>query len=111
VDSPHNDVGITRELAPPTVVRELASSARCVVASDLPRARESASWLVTSEGVRVDPELREAALPESLGISIRLPPEAWVVLARVGLTRNWSRLAADVMREFSNEPPRLNCER
>jgi len=85
----YNDVGITRELAPAAAVRELASSARCVVTSDLPRAKESAAWLSASKDVRVDPELREAALPDSLGISIRLSPGAWVVLARVAWWLNW----------------------
>ena len=85
----YNDVGITRELPPPAVVRELAASARCVVASDLPRARESAAWISASKDVRVDPDLREAVLPESLGMSIRLSPGAWIVLARVAWLLNW----------------------
>jgi broad specificity phosphatase PhoE len=79
----YNEVGITRELPPPARARELASSARCMIASDLPRARESAAWLAASKDVRVDRELREAGLPESLHISVRLSPGAWVVLARV----------------------------
>ena len=86
----YNDAGITRELAPPVVVCDLASSAGCVVVSTLRRARESAAWLAASKDVRVDPELREAALPESLATSIRLPPGAWVVLARVAWWLNWS---------------------
>jgi broad specificity phosphatase PhoE len=85
----YNNVGITRELAPPPLVCELALSARCVIASDLSRARESAAWLASSKDVRVDPELREATLPESLGIGIRLSPGAWVVLARVAWWLNW----------------------
>lgn len=85
----YNNVGITKELAPSAAVRELASSAQCIVASDLPRARESASLLAVSTDVRVDAELREAALPESLGLSMRLSPGAWVVLARMAWWLNW----------------------
>jgi broad specificity phosphatase PhoE len=62
---------------------------RDVIASDVPRAKESAAWLTASMDVRVDPELREAALPESLHSSIRLSPGAWVVLARVAWWLNW----------------------
>ena len=85
----YNEVGITTDLSPPKVVRDLASSARYVVASDLARARESATWLARPMDVRLDPEMREAALPESLGIPIRLPPGAWVVIARVVWWLNW----------------------
>ena len=85
----YNEVGITREFAPPALARQLASAARCMIASDLPRAMESAAWLAASRDVRVDRELREAGLPESLHISIRMSPGAWVVLARVAWWLNW----------------------
>jgi broad specificity phosphatase PhoE len=67
----------------------LASSAGCLLTSSLRRARESAAWLAGSKEVRVDPELREAALPESLAVSIRLSPRVWVPLARVAWWLNW----------------------
>jgi len=85
----YNDAGISRELAPPAAVRDLASSTGCLLASSLRRAVESATWLAASKEVRVDPELREAALPESLAISIRLSPRVWVPLARVAWWLNW----------------------
>jgi broad specificity phosphatase PhoE len=85
----YNNVGITRDLAPAAPLLELVSSTRCVVASHLRRARESAAWLAPPTGVRIDPELYEAALPESLGLSLRLSPGAWVVLARVAWWLNW----------------------
>jgi broad specificity phosphatase PhoE len=85
----YDDAGISRELAPPPSVRELATSAGCVLVSGLRRAMESAAWLAGSKDVRVDPELREAALPESLAISIRLSPRVWVVLARVAWWVDW----------------------
>jgi broad specificity phosphatase PhoE len=85
----YDGVGITRELAPPAIVRELASSGTCVVASDVRRATESAAWIAVSKAVRVDPELREAVLPESIGMSTRLSPGVWVVVARVAWWLNW----------------------
>ena len=85
----YDDVGITRGLAPPIALRELAASAGCIISSDLPRARESAVWLAASKNVRVDPDLREAPLPESLGMPLKLPPNAWVAVARAAWWLNW----------------------
>jgi broad specificity phosphatase PhoE len=75
--------GIDVTLAPPARLRELSSSADCIVASDLPRARESAAALAGTRSVIVDPGLREAPLPPSLGVSLRLPLGAWIVIARL----------------------------
>jgi broad specificity phosphatase PhoE len=83
------ETGITTKVAPPAAVRDLASSARFVVASDIQRALESAAWLAEKD-IHVDPDLREAALPESLGVSLRLPPGMWIVLARVAWWVNWA---------------------
>jgi broad specificity phosphatase PhoE len=85
----YNEAGITKALAPPAAVCDLATAAGCVLVSDLRRARESAAWLAASRDVRVDPELREAALPESLSISTRLSPGTWVAVARVAWWLNW----------------------
>jgi broad specificity phosphatase PhoE len=85
----YDAAGITREVAPPAIVCDLASSAGCVLASSVRRARESAAWIAASKDVRIDPELREAALPESLGVSLRLSPGTWVVLARIVWWLNW----------------------
>jgi len=85
----YNDAGISRDLAPPAAVCDMASSAGCVLVSSLRRAIESAAWLAASKDVRVDPELREAALPESIATSLRLSPGAWVVFARVAWWLNW----------------------
>ena len=87
----YDRAGITREVAPPERVRQLAGSVGCVVASDLPRSIESAAWLVSAHNVRIEPELREACLPESIGVSVRLPPAAWVVLARAAWWLDWCR--------------------
>lgn len=85
----YNESGITRRVEPPARVRDVASTMRCLVASDLRRARESAAWLASSRQFLVDPDLREAALPESLGIAFRLSPAAWAAVARVAWWLNW----------------------
>lgn len=78
----YDDAGISRALPPPPLLQRMASTA-CVVASDLRRAVESAAWLIPHRQVSVDPDLREAPLPESMGVAIRMPPAVWVVLARL----------------------------
>ena len=87
----YDRAGITREVAPPERVRRLALSVGCVAASDLRRSIESAAWLVSADNVRIEPELREACLPESIGVSIRLPPGVWVALARAAWWLDWCR--------------------
>jgi broad specificity phosphatase PhoE len=87
----YNETGITQEVAPPDRLRELAVSVSCVVASDLRRSLESAACLVSAHDIQIEPELREAGLPESLGLSIRLPPSAWVVAGRVAWWLDWCR--------------------
>jgi broad specificity phosphatase PhoE len=84
----YDELGITKELEPPEPVRRLASSAGCVVASDLRRSIESATWLASPREVRIDPDLREAVLPDSMGVSLRMPPGAWLVVARVAWSLN-----------------------
>lgn len=79
----YDDSGITRDLVPPATVCAAAAVAGCVLVSDRVRARESVAQLVAAERITVEPELREAALPESLPFATRLSPGAWVVLARV----------------------------
>lgn len=85
----YNTRGITKETRPPKLVRELAATTNYLVTSDLPRAAESAAWIAESREVRSDPELREAGLPESLQLPIRLPPAVWLVLARVAWWFDW----------------------
>ncbi len=78
----YNDTGIVRSVAPPVSLRQLAASSLCVLASDMRRSIESAAWLVPPGAVRIDPDLREAGLPEAIELSIRMSPRAWVVIAR-----------------------------
>jgi broad specificity phosphatase PhoE len=92
----YNEIGITKEHAPPEPVRRLVSSAGCVVASDVRRSIESAAWLASSRHVRIDADLREAVLPESMGVSFRMSPRAWLVVARVAWWLNWCRSSETV---------------
>jgi broad specificity phosphatase PhoE len=87
----YNESGIDQRLMPPESVSRLVASAGCVVASNLRRSVESAAVLAPSRDVHIDPELREAVLPDSLGISVRMPPDVWVVLARVAWWLDWCR--------------------
>jgi broad specificity phosphatase PhoE len=92
----YNDAGISREFPPPSSVQRLVASTGCVVASDLRRSVESADWLAAQREVRVDPDLREATLPESMGVAVRMPPGVWVVLARVAWWLNCGRATESI---------------
>ena len=77
----YNEAGINRDIPPPEQLRQLAAVAGRVISSDLRRSIESASWL--SDSVEIDPELREAGLPERIRLPVRLHPGVCVVVARV----------------------------
>jgi broad specificity phosphatase PhoE len=79
----YNDAGVARSVAPPPSLRRLAASSRCVLASDSRRSIESAAWLVPRRDVRIEADLREAGLPETIEMSMRMSPRAWVAIARV----------------------------
>lgn len=81
--------GITRDIEPPKCVREAGSNAQYIVTSDLRRAVESAAWIAGTKKVHSDHELREAGLPPSLNIPIRLPPATWIPLARAVWWLDW----------------------
>jgi broad specificity phosphatase PhoE len=85
-----NQAGLAEAVAPPLKVQALVKSAGCVLASDVARSIESAK-LLASGSVRIDSDLREAALPSSMGVAIRLPAAAWVVIARMAWWLNWCR--------------------
>jgi broad specificity phosphatase PhoE len=78
----YNDAGVVRSLAPPASLCRLAASSACVLASDLRRSIESAAWLVPRGDVRIEADLREAGLPETIELPIRMSPRAWVAIAR-----------------------------
>src|ERR1019366_234931 len=87
----YNEAGITNTAEPPPRLRELAASVGWVVASDLRRAVESARFLAHTRDVQIEPELREAALPESIAVPIRMPAGACLVIARVAWWLSWCR--------------------
>jgi broad specificity phosphatase PhoE len=78
----YNESGIV-DAEPPARLRALAQAAGCVVASDLRRAIESAARLTPADAIRVETLLREVGFPESLGSSLRLSPNLWVLIARL----------------------------
>lgn len=78
----YNEVGLAPVSSPPDSLRKSAAAARCIVASDLRRAIESAQRLAGTKPVRLDPDLREVGFPEGLNASTRLSPSAWVMIAR-----------------------------
>jgi broad specificity phosphatase PhoE len=72
--------GIVPGEVPPLDLRELAAKAGLLVASDIPRAIESAHLLASGGRVEVYPLFRELALvPPDLG-RLRLPVAAWAVV-------------------------------
>ena len=78
----YNELGVVRSVAPPASLRQLAAQSACVLASDMRRSVESAAWLVPPREVRIDAGLREAGLPETIELPIRMSPRAWVAIAR-----------------------------
>jgi broad specificity phosphatase PhoE len=107
----YNECGINREILPPGELRQLAASAGCILSSDLPRAIESAAWL--SSTVEIEPELREAGLPDTIGIPVRLPPHLCVVVARAMWLVNWSKSSETLAmtRERANRVADRLCDR
>ena len=75
--------GIRQPAEIPRAVRDLASTVDCMLSSDLPRSVQSAAALRPSgQYYLVKPELREAPLPQTLGIPIRALAAWWIVIAR-----------------------------
>ena len=71
--------GIVDTERPPASLMRLASDARLLVASDTPRAIESAGLLASGREVTVSPLLRELDLQIPRFGGIRLPLRAWAV--------------------------------
>ena len=92
----YNAAGITTALPPPEPLRQLATSVGYVVASDRRRAVESARWLASSREFEVDPKLREAALPDSMGVSLQMSPDVWAIIARVVWSFDWHQSSESV---------------
>ena len=80
----------TAATTPPPHISALAASCSSIVSSDLPRALESAQLIARSQPIQIDAELREAALPERIELSMRLPVAAWTAFARIVWWLNWA---------------------
>src|SRR5260221_12170096 len=78
----YNDVGLAPVSSPPQPLREAVADARCIVASDLRRAIESARLLAGTKPIQLDADLREVGFPEGLAGGTRLSPGVWVMIAR-----------------------------
>ncbi len=94
----YNALGISKTLPPPAAAFALATTAGCVVSSDLKRSVESAQWLGSTRAIEIDRDLREAGLPESINLRLPLPPGAWVVVARVMWWLNLCRAEESLTR-------------
>jgi broad specificity phosphatase PhoE len=83
---------------PPAALRELASSAALVVASDMPRALRSAQMLAGDRTVVVSELLREIRLEPPRWIPFRLPIEVWDAMSHL----QWSaRLLIGATSDFT----------
>lgn len=78
----YNVLGLAPVSSPPQPLREAVAGARCIVASDLRRAIESAELLAGTKPLQLDPDLREVGFPEGLNARTRLSPGVWVMIAR-----------------------------
>ena len=78
-----NQTGLDESSVVPAAVRDLVPTIGIVVASDLPRSKQSAARLMAHAGVRVESDLREAGLPHSLKFAVRAPASVWLVIARL----------------------------
>jgi broad specificity phosphatase PhoE len=78
--------GIDDAMVVPEQVQRLASTIGWVIASDLPRATQSAARLAgvrLARGLVIDPNLREARLMQSFPTSLRAPASLWLRVARL----------------------------
>ncbi len=81
----YDAAGIRSDFPPPSRLRAEASRADIILASDRPRAVESAECLDRAGALLVDPLFREVPPPHSLPApgAFRLPYGAWTVMCRI----------------------------
>jgi broad specificity phosphatase PhoE len=91
----YDTAGIHPHPAPPAALAALAADAAHVIASDLPRAVESAKLLAPTRAIRIEPLVREAplAIPRW---PTRLPLSVWGAIMYAGWSYRRLR-GADVM--------------
>ena len=86
----YDAAGIDRSLCPPAELQMRARACACILASDRLRSIQSAQWLAANgKTVQTDGSFREAGLPESIPIPIRLTPSACMVIARALWWLTW----------------------
>jgi len=86
----YNRAGIDPAVPPPARVRELAASAAFTLSSDLPRAIESLRALDPDRAAPAERVFRETGLPGMPATPVRLDPEIWASVARLGWMLGWS---------------------
>ena len=106
----YNECGINRQVPPPEALMKIATTSACVLSSNLPRSLESAAWL--SDTAQIEPDLREAGLPDRISMPIRLHPAVCVVLARAVWWLNFSTSAETIAdaRARAGSATRRLCE-
>jgi broad specificity phosphatase PhoE len=73
--------GIKEAMLIPEEVRRLATTIKLVIASDQPRARQSAARLARK--TVIDPDLREARITQTFRTGLHAPAALWLGVARV----------------------------
>lgn len=86
----YNRAGIDPGWPPPARARRLAVAAAYTLSSDLPRAVESLRALDPERSAPAERVFREAALPGMPDTGVRLDPQVWAAVARVGWFLGWS---------------------
>lgn len=87
----YDRAGIDPALPPPPRVREIAAAAAYALSSDLPRSVESLRALAPQRPAPGERIFREAGLPRLPSTPVRLDPQLWALLARIGWFLGWSR--------------------
>jgi broad specificity phosphatase PhoE len=94
----YNAAGIDRSVLPPVPVQRLARTAGRILASDLPRAMESARMLAPRRRVQTDRVFREAGLPTPRFGSGGVDPALWGTLLRLLWFMGWAPNGESVAR-------------
>lgn len=86
----YNEAGIRSTPRPSAQLRRQAGSADVIVCSDARRAVESARALDSTREALIDPLFREAGLPLSTWLPLRLGFDTWVLIAGIAWFWGWS---------------------
>jgi len=94
----YDAAGIDRSFVPPLAVQRLARAAGRIVASDLPRAVESARMLAPRRRVETQRMFREAGLPTPWFGPARVDPAVWGTVLRIAWFMGWAPNGESVLR-------------